>query len=788
MAMQLRYAGEFLAVDGTVWRCEILQEAASAFASVGELVLSTTGTPLTIEWPSHELEEPVCGSMATLILNSPGDRTYDDLYTVEPGQIRLDVYRAGVLYWSGSLDPETYEEPYDSGSDYDVTLTFADFGILDRIPYDLSGKKTLLELVTAALGRSGINYGSINAAMISSTFTNGTALTLASLSLPSENFFDEDGVASSWREVLDGILQPLALRMIQRAGVVYVYDLNGIFTSGTVRELEWDGIGSNYGTPPVYNNIKVTFSPYSKSKLTPDFEYGDAAGPEYEPNRTVNPVTPDRYSWYVDYDESHKHGASWDYNLIGFTIFRSRDLTKNKGLAGIGDSNYFFKIVPMSGGNESEGVAVGFLANVHFSMDDVTMPIPVKGINPATHPRTVALRTIRAWLPPVSEAERKNSFIRILMEILADPRYNPFEEAPEDGAGNENANYAEYQSWAQQAFVPVDIVLYDGSGTALYHYTNRNITEKGHPADSVANCSATKRTVSGHDVDLDGWVAGEAAYGDAFLAYYDKELDIVEGCGVLGWKANRQNFGKPWTEGRIASKRDKYYRDENNTRQDWWSFDSYKKAPDGQFIPYPPAGGYLEVRVYNGVYIFDDTDQFTLDDTSTSPSGFASQQLYQKLRWLLYKAPEVSVVRRGLTFEEEEIDDIEYSGVANASAKEDLEIDTICGTASRLCPTARGIYLRSSDGQQVRELTRAGRTDHPEQLLIGTLYSQYAERKVSLSGEIRIDPAGLALYSDSNQPMGRKFLLKSERQDIRKDSAEIAVVEIRPDEYIGVEA
>ena len=121
MAMQLRYAGEFYAVEGTVWRCEILQEADSAFESVGKLVPSVTGAPLVIEWPEHELEEPVCGSIATLVLNSPGDRTYEDLYTVQPGRIRLDVYREGVLYWSGTLDPETYEEPYEDGCNYDVT-------------------------------------------------------------------------------------------------------------------------------------------------------------------------------------------------------------------------------------------------------------------------------------------------------------------------------------------------------------------------------------------------------------------------------------------------------------------------------------------------------------------------------------------------------------------------------------------------------------------------------------------------------------------------------------------
>ena len=774
MAMHLRYAGEFLAVDGTVWRCEILQEAVSAFASVGELTLSGTSTPLTIEWPEHALEEPVCGSTATLVLNSPGDRTYDDLYTVEPGRIRLDVYRAGALYWSGSLDSESYEEPYDSGSNYDVTLTFADFGILDRIPYDLSGRKTLLELIVAALDRSRINYGSIDEAMISTRFTDWTPLSLGSLSLPSENWFDEDSVASTWRKVLDGILQPLALRMVQRAGKIWVYDLNGLYSSGVVRALEWDGVGSNYGTPPVYNNIKVTFSPYSKSKLTPDFQYGDTFGPEHI-NKGSDTRTPEHYSYYEDYDEGHKHESDWDYNLIDFTIFRSNDSAKCTGLAAIGSNNRYFKILPMLGGTESEGVAVGFYTGGHGPL---TSRWPVlKGINPGSHPQSLAMRTERVYLPAIGPDDQKDSFLRIRMDVLADCRYNPFTDAPEDKDSNENENYKEFLSWGQHAFIPVDIVLYDASGTALRHYTNRILTQKGRPANSVVACASMMDGFA-------GWEDGDASFGDAWLAYYDKELDLINGNGCLGWKTNRQNFGKPYSNGRKASKRIIYYRDKDGNNHEWWCFDSFKKAPDGQFIPYPSEGGYLEVRVYNGIYIFDDTDEFSIN----AYGGFNNQGLYQKLRWLLYKAPEISVVRMNLLFDEDEIDDVEYTGVANVAAKEDLEIDTVCGTALRVCPTAKGIYLRNSNGQQIQVLSRAGRTDHPEQLLIGTLYSQYAERKVSLSGDVRMDPGGLALYTEGNQPTGRRFIVKKEIQDIRLDSAEITMVEIRPDEYTGIES
>ena len=781
MAMQLRYAGEFYAVDGTVWRCEILQEAASAFASVGELDFSAEA-PLIINWSDHELEDPVCGSTATLVLNSPGDRTYEDLYTVRPGRIRLDVYREGILYWSGTLDPETYEEPYQQGADYDVTLTFADFGLLDRLPYNLSGRKTLLDLVVGALDRSAINYSSIDQTLISTYFTDGTPLRLGSLALPSENFFDEDGVASSWRKVLDGILLPLGIRMVQRAGKIWVYDLNGLYTiPSAVRALEWDGASSTYGTPPVYNNIKVTFSPYSKAELTPEFRYGDEVNSSLI-NLTTSVRNPEYYSFYKDYSPSHQHDGEWDYDLVGFTIFLSNDSAKCKGgIAAKGTNNRYFKIVPVTGGKECEGVAVGFRANVH---SDMTSGTPVKGINPGSHPESLAIRCERIHIPVASADDQKQNFIRIRMEMLCDPRYNPFEDAPEDGDGNENADYKEFQSWAQQAFIPVAIVLYDANGTALYHYRNSILTTNGRPARSVASCASWQM----NNNTMDGWLTGEASFGDAWLSYYDPDMNIIEGNGCLGWRTNRQSFGKPYSTGRKASKRKLHYLQNTSSipvEKDWWYFDSFKEAPDGQYIPYPPEGGYLEIRVYNGVYLFDDTDRF---NQTPSVSGFYQQGLYDKIRWLLYKVPEVSVVKRTLTFDDTEIDDVEYSGVANVDAKEDLELETICGTAMEVCPTAKGIYLRVSTGQQIQTLTRAGRTDHPEQLLVGTLYSQYAERKVSLSGEVLLDPNGLSLYSDSNQPTGRKFLLKAERQDIRMGCSEIKAVEIHPDEYTGVES
>ena len=137
------------------WEVQILQEASAAFA-IGELRFPYE-EPLTIEYAETSKEDVICGATATLSIISPGDRTYEDLYTVTAGDIVMNVYCNNALYWSGTLDPEFYEEPYADFDHYVVSLTFSDFGILDRFKYDLSGLlsiKTILDY--AQIGRAHV--------------------------------------------------------------------------------------------------------------------------------------------------------------------------------------------------------------------------------------------------------------------------------------------------------------------------------------------------------------------------------------------------------------------------------------------------------------------------------------------------------------------------------------------------------------------------------------------------------------------------------------------------------
>lgn len=749
--------GEFLSVSGVAWRVEILQEADAEFAAVGALEFPA-GEPLVIEWERKSKEEVVCGSVATLKLISPGDRTYEDLYTIEVGRIRMDVYRDSVLYWSGTIDPEFYEEPYEQAQGYEVSLTFSDFGILDRLKYDLTGMRTLRDIVTYALRRAGILYSGLNTDYISTMFTDEVSIANGGLSVRSENFTDEDGEASTLYEVLEGILQPLAVRIVQRAGVIYMYDLNGLYTLGTAKAIRWDGDSQTMGTDKVANNVVVSFSPYSSAELfNGELDYKGKYDVEHY-NLTSNEPTAEEgygryYSYYPDYSDDHRQGYNWDYNLIDFTIFINSEAT---GLKSIGSGCQYFHILPATGGaSETTGVAYAFRTGGHGGINTgwpkwkVHSGVPHASLSGGGGE---ILTTNRVFLPKLDDASAKKYKVRIAAEICLDARYNPFSGST---SGNDEGNSNTLKVCSGFVFIPAKITLYDAEGNALYHYRNLDAAQdatKGHLGYSKGK-----------------WVSGADPGGDCWLEYYNPN-DLGEDAGIMGWKANRHCIGRPDGKGgRIGTE----------------IYDSFAKMDEGEYMPYPPAAGYLEVQIQSGVLGYDYGQKVDNCAFGSTESQWDKKGIYGLLRWCLYKAPKVDVVNNNLVFNDAELEDVEYSGYINKAAKEEISIDTICGTAALVCPTAKGIYYRTSNGQQLQELQRAGRTDHPEKLLIGTLYSQYAERKTTLSGEAVID-GGLHYYTEANQA-GKRFMLMADTQDVITDCTDAEFCEFRPDEYDSIE-
>lgn len=747
-----RYTGEFLSHAGITWRVDIMQEAAVPFYEVGELDFPAE-EPLVLDWGRTDKEEVIQSCAATLKIISPGDRTYEDLYTIEAGRIRLDIYRNGKKYWSGALDPEFYEEPYETAYGYEVSLTFSDFGILERLKYDLTGMRTLRDLMEMTLQRADLDC-EIDTSLITTTSTDGVSITGGALSIRSENFVDEEGEPSDLSEVIKGILQPLAIRMIQRGGKIYLYDLNGLYTKGEPIAVQWDGDSQTMGVDKVINNVIVTFSPYGGAELlNGEIEYGgkyDLGHINWENDAPAASDYGEYYSYLPDYRPfSTGGGYVLDFNLLSFTIFLS---PKGKGLKSIESGCRYFHILPgIDGASETSGVAYGFCSGGHAA---ASTWLPKRKLHPTIpHATTTPIMTTnRVFLPALDNASARKYRLRLVQEVLFDARYNPFSGSSEF---NDEDNDYIVETCSAFVFIPASATLYDDDGNAICHYQNKDVAQ----SSSIGHIGHARGT----------WVEGPDPGGDFWLEYYNIE-DPTEKAGVRGWKANRQCFGRP---------------DGCGGRQEFRVYRSFAKLPDGEYLPYPPVAGNLEVVIMAGVNGYDYAQKDKDEPFGSTASQWDRKNVYERLRWYLYKAPKVEIVNNNYVFDSAELEDIEYSGYINKAAKEDMSLDTICGTAPSVCPTARGVYHWSETGQQVQMLKRAGRIDHPEKLLIGTLYSQYAGRKTTLTGEAIIDP-GFHCYTEANQP-GKRLMLMSDCQDVITDCTDAEYCEFNPDEYDSIE-
>ena len=844
--MHLRYAGEFTSLHNHVVRCEIWQRAEEPFAEVGDLTFEADET-LNIEWEEVEKHEPIVGSEATMSIESPTDRKYIDLYTEVLGEYRLDVYRDGQLYWQGILDTEFYEEPYERARNYPVSLAFSDLGKLDRIPFDLTGLVSLEDILRTAFDKVGYTLP-VDQSLISTSIAGKTQpLQLADIKVMAANFYDEDGEPKSYREVIAGVLQPLGLRIEQRAGKFYVYDLNGLYNADTEHPaVWWSSDSQTLGTDIVYNDAVITFSAYEQGTgIFTDKVWDDARWPL---NNTVaylnmynfnDPTHIGEDDWLGVTGNTYCYNNSvraWvhDPTAAGFTIWGAHE-SKKDSITYRHPKTRIFKIVPQLNDEECEGVALNWWslqceqdAAQNYSIKavenglrftDIFSLYPYKVGEPGVDYPEFADYTVsdhaplfiteKKTLAPIAHPSFGSEvYLHIKMDILVDPRFNPFIESGNffKGSYRQKDNEDFWNLYGHYVYVPVRIVFTSAADGQRYVWTNRALLDlprgifETDNGDLAFRDSAHPRAMSEM---LGEWVkdTGEEV---GYLLYYSKEIfnreefDKDSKSGVLGWQTNKQAIPL-WNRAPLAD---------------------VIEADPGQRIPYPEFGpGEIQIEVCKGWGIRDysklnlgsifNPGQYWIKNTDPS-EGYTWRSIFNflgiyvrypnptswvkrdgdtevpetaKAMWVLCKKPIVDVVKAYHYEEEMDGNDIEYRAVINENAKEDVELTLICGTSTAQSVASRAVYIDSLTGKPIPGFTRAGQTEPAEVLLINTLFSQHGQRRTMLSGEMAIpDNAALTTFTEDNQP-GALFMRKSDVQHLRLDTADTKIIELRPDEY-----
>lgn len=541
MAMQVIYTGSFRSVDGVLYRVDILSSDTS-FASSQEVKFAYD-TPVEIEWNEVDKLEPVQGSCLTLTLQSLKDRQFINLYSIEVGTMRADVYRNGKLYWSGQLDTELYEEPYSEKTDYDVTFSFSDFAVLDRVKWSKTGVCTIQDVIDTCITAMGIKYNGVQKFISTKTSQYGSAINFSSLYVLNDNFYDEDGEAMTMREVLDEVLRPFALRMVQKGGYLYIFDMNAVYSDMDTEEVWWKGDDAYLGVDVVYNNVKVTFSPYADAKLVNTELEHDNVLPDKEATR----------KYLMDYD--------WDNAADGFRIVVGDQDDLPMTLA---NGAKYYRIDSDFSGNDEAGVIWGYKGNTKTNYSQNLLNSFVKARNNGVCTSVPIISTKPSFLGYVSY--KRTSFkLKVTLDLLFDVRYNPFEDA---SGKNESGHWENLNDWCNVGYVPVMLYLKDASGKILYHYENSGVIDLDGYKHTAANSK---------------WVSGAGKWGCMWLCYYDWD-NRKSKTGFGGWSKNKPIIG--------------YYR--GGLPKKW------KAMGDGEFIDLPPYnGGFLEFHIGRGIYQFD---------------------------------------------------------------------------------------------------------------------------------------------------------------------------------------
>ncbi len=765
----ITHRGEFLSRSDVLHRVELWRIGASAVAQPEELRFEAED-PLVIEWKETAKHEPICSSSATLRLDSPGDRTYTHLYTIVPGAVGMDVYRNGALYWTGTLDAEEYEEPYQSAEHYTVSLTFGDFGIWQRLKYSYSasqltnGVETIGTLIRSAVARAGLSLPFDDSLVAATSGKPGDEAGVASwLGCSPDNFFDEDQKASTLSEAIAALLSPLGLKLVQRAGRVWLYDLQGLYFVEQAPAVVWSSDSQTLGVDSVANNVRISFSPYASNKL---LESDDLRFPRplhklwgvLERTRStriaqkVEITHPDVYLFAQEYWSGKSGGGTFSDGgtRVGFSSVEK----KPSFLLGLADNpNKYYplarlcKFLPLGEGDEATAYCVK-APTENIVAGNGTLPNwGAAGI----------YETRRVYLPKIANPGLYK--LRLRISILADRALCPI-TTPADGTKDKEKRDGMDKDcgWA---FLSVEVRCTDITGQNIWRYDNdhRRYDKNVSTAEYQLYQSGTKSWIKEGSADV---------VPRCWLAYFDKS-DPSKHSAIGGWKNNRNNIGQP---------HDKRFGLHNNGSTH--IFDYENSLPDGELLPYPEEGGFLTIKVNSQLEVYP----YNADPSSAPPPAH--------LNWFAVKAPDLEVVRSWGDCGAPEVPDIEYRATLHPDAKEELAIETKCGTLPDDVegePICRGLYLdaRSRTAIRSNDIARAGVIARPEQLLINSIYSQYATRHTKLSGEAYIYDGQLAPRTEANQGRAR-FIVVEERQDLIADCGDITAIELTPDIYKAVES
>lgn len=757
MAIITTHTGSFYAKDNSKIDIILWRTTGDAVATPVEMVFPYD-EPIIIEYSEVEKHDVIWSSTATLLVLSETDMQYLELYSVKAGSVFMTVKRNGSIYWVGSLDTETYEEPYATSKNYFVSLTFSDFGVLHRFNAStiLPSIFTLAELIDLVKSRTFGEYSSNFTTIFSrATSIDGGLISLSLMQYRLDNFNSDEEDASLY-DILEATLAPYDLHIVQANSCISLFDTHSMAVKELLK-INWQSTDQMLYVAPTYNNVILNVTTNSNNESA----IGEAKWPYDLFSRWEQALsgilTHEGYS-FTDSKGNFLNAKAYypdmahpeDYQDLAFGLLRGSASGDVDGTVST-NGYYIYNIQNLNGAGDSDKCYLRSVCRPNGRIvGDSDKPYNAGGLS------SVTFLTINAgYYAPLADVDRGDAFLRLTLPMMLSGRMNPFGDNDNNDVG---------QAWLRQRSnivqVPVIIDLLNDQGNVIYHYDNSNIARSK---------------------DLTNWQYGQWKNGEAYITSY---VDITDKSAIQAeWSKHEAwlSYYSPETVGaddKSVFDEEKGFVTNRHTigYRCKGTFNSlFKQDCEGEMIPYPPTGGYLRIRVLTGFFNYD----IGLADEGFCYTSGTRAELNTNIMWHGYERPSSVLVRGDYKHSDISQDDLSYMAEVDSDAKESLEIDLKCGTSH--VPSARcTLYY---DGKALTEATRGGTEASIEELLLNTLFSNYYGRHLKLSGTVKIGSEGhnQLMFYDGHLGRETKFIRTGWVENLHEGTAEGVFEEVSED-------
>ena len=212
--------------QGIRWRCEIAQRGYTGGSE--EMTFSGT-SPIKVTWERRgdDFYTPVKASEASINILCKDNFHYLGLFTSDPREYRMSLYRNGRLFWRGFIVADLYSEKF-AAPPYDVTIKAVDgFNILSNIDFKdilgmgTTGKRNLYSLLSTCISVLELDMSVSQWIDLVPENIADTTSPLLYVYLDLERLFyvyEEP----TYRDILELCLAPFGAQVFQSGGAIHV--------------------------------------------------------------------------------------------------------------------------------------------------------------------------------------------------------------------------------------------------------------------------------------------------------------------------------------------------------------------------------------------------------------------------------------------------------------------------------------------------------------------------------------------------------------------------------------